>query len=206
MAFNYVFWSTKVPRNVAHLDSLVGFEDDFEIADGISHAADIPDDVYFDMRQDFPDNTLLADQHSNTNAFVLVSQRLRDFLAERVPEGIELLPTHIHDHKGKQVPEPYYIVNPLGTYPLLDEPRCNIVERSERRIIKLERLAIHEDRIPANRPLLRIDQLARYVAIRRDLADAISSGQFTGLRWVEPVELENIRIPADLVSLRPRKS
>lgn len=201
MTFNYVFWAAKTSEEVARLSSLTGFDDDFEIDDGVSHAHDFPADAHFRMHPDWPTSTVLADRLSNTSSLVVISSKLRDFLSDKIDERAELLPTIVFDHKGKALKTPYYIVHPVGQVKLLDYDACEVVDEIGPCIEEMKHFVIVEKPELDGRALFRAEHLARYVLIRRDLAQSIDEAGFTGNRWVEPEELRGREIPADLTDL-----
>lgn len=207
MTSDFLFWAGHVPVHVAQLSGLEGFADDFEINEGISHAGDFSPDAYYGMVPDFPDDTLLADQLCNISSHTVVSQRVQTFLAAQKLVALELLKARVLNHRKRDVGEPYYIVHPVGTVACLDRAACNIISEDEFGIDKLEKVAIVADRVPPDRLIFRIENLSRYVCVRRELAQAIDQQNFIGIRWVEPEEMGNgLRLPADLTSLPPRAS
>lgn len=203
MTFQYLFWAAADTDDVVRLSELKGFDEDFELEDGIAHAHDYPDDAHFDMNPDFPDSTVLADRLNNSSSLVVISPRLTDFVKKHAGGQVEFLATRIINHKGKLVPERYSIVNPIGQVPILDLDQCDVMEESTTRIERMGAFVVIPSAVPADRPLFRPEKLARYVLIRRDLAKAIDAAGFTGNRWVETSELVDVDIPADLSSLDP---
>jgi hypothetical protein len=204
MASEFLFWACKVPSHVALFTGLEGFEDDFEINEGVSHAHDFPSDTYFTFDPDYPNDTVLADQHRNTNSWTVVSKRVRELLASTAGPGLELLQVKVLDHKKRDVGAPYYIVHPAGTVTCLNRPACNILIEDEFGIDKLEKLVIESQKVPKDRLIFRIENLSRYVCVRRELAQTIDKAGFAGIRWVEPEEMTGRKLPADLSSLPPR--
>lgn len=204
MASEFLFWACKVPEHVALLSTIEGFEDDFEINEGVSHAGDFPSDASFSFDPDFPNNTLLADQHSNNNSFTLVSKRVQELLLSKAGPELELLQVKVLDHKKRDVGAPYFIVHPVGTVTCLDRPACNILKEDEFGIDKLEKVVIESHKVPKDRLIFRIENLARYVCVRRELAQIIDKAGFTGIRWVELEEMAGRKLPADLTTLPPR--
>ena len=204
MASEILFWACKVPKHVPILSGLEGFDDDFEINEGLAHAHDFPSDAVFRFDPDYPNDTLLADQHRNTNSFVLVSKRVQELLTSAGGPELELLQVKVLDHKKRDVGAPYFIVHPVGTVACLNRPACNILEEDEFGIEKLGKLVVESQKIPKDRLIFRIENLSRYVCVRRELAQTIDKAGFTGIRWVEPTELEGRDLPADLTSLPPR--
>lgn len=205
MASEFVFWAGTTPTHVAQLSGLEGFDDDFEINQGISHASDFPAGAYFPMDPDYPNDTLLADQLCNTNSFTLVSARVRELLVGKKLRDLELLEARVQDHKTRDVGAPFFIVHPLGTVTCLNRAACNITKEDEFRIKKLERVVIEPKQVPADRLIFRIENLARYICVRRELAQAIDKLKGTGIRWVELEELGGDEtLPPDLSSLAPR--
>lgn len=201
MTLNYVFWAAQTSEEVVRLTSLTGFDDDFEIDDGIAHAHDFPADAHFRMHPDWPHSTVLADRLSNTSSLVVISSKLRDFLADKLDQHTELLPVSVFDHKGKALKAPYYVVNPVGQVALLDFDACGVVDEVGPRIEEMAHFVTLEEPELDDRVLFRAEHLARYVLIRRDLSQLIDKAGFTGNRWVEPAELTGREIPSDLTDL-----
>ncbi|HET8934635.1 MAG TPA: hypothetical protein VFN67_14400 [Polyangiales bacterium] len=201
MTLNYVFWAAQTSEEVVRLTSLTGFDDDFEIDDGVAHAHDFPADAHFHMHVDWPTSTVLADRLSNTSSLVVVSSKLKDFLADKLDRHTELLPVTVFDHKGKALKTPFYIVHPVGQVELLDFDACEVVDEVGPRIEEMAKFVTLEKPELDDRVLLRAEHLARYVMIRRDLTRLIDKAGFTGNRWVEPEELTGREIPADLTDL-----
>jgi len=204
MAFDYVFWAAVVGDNTVRLTHLEGFSEDFELEEGIAHAHDYPDDARFAMSPDWPNSTILADHLSNISSLVVISPRLHDFVSTRADEKTEFLPTRVMDHKGKQLAERYWIVNPVGQAACLDGERCGVSKEMGISIEQMSHFAVVDAAVPRERRLFRMERLARYVLVHRELAKAIDAAGFTGNRWVEPSEILGRRIPADLTDLPPR--
>src|SRR5690606_16125524 len=138
MTLDYVFWAARTSEEIARLTALTGFDEDFELDEGIAHAHDFPADACFRMHPDWPTSTVLADRLSNISSLVVISERLRDFLVDKIDEHTELLPVTVYDHKGKALRSPYYIVNPVGQLPLLDFDACEVVDEIGPRIEEMK--------------------------------------------------------------------
>src|ERR1043165_8735212 len=121
----YVFWTQKEIEHGSRLQAATGYDDTWKLMDGLSLSTEFPENVTFAMNPNFPDNTLIADCPYNLNRLMIVSSRLQQFLAGRELPNVEYLQVAIVDLKGKVVPAPYFIVNPIGTRPLLRVDQCD---------------------------------------------------------------------------------
>jgi hypothetical protein len=200
MAFDYLFWGALDLDNVAHLHGLNGFDDDFELDEGIPHAHDFPDDASFAMNKDFPNHTQLADNLINTSSTVLISRKLRDFLEQYGTPDVEYLETRIINHKGKEIAERYSIVHPTVVADCIDRKKSQVTEDSNGSIERMAAFALIDANIP-DRPIFRVAGLGTFIVVRRDLAAAIDQAGFTGNRWVEASKLANIELPPSVTSM-----
>jgi hypothetical protein len=141
--------------------------------------------VQFPFSPDFPDNTVLSDNLMNKYQLIVVSERLKEFLAGRKLGLVEYQPVIVRDHKGKKT-EPYYLVNPLNPIDCLDRQASGAIVRptEKTQIMHVKRLVLRKDAIDPNRQLFRIANYTQARMVRRDLVAAIEK-MFVGLKFRE---------------------
>lgn len=200
---NYVFWHRRGVPHGCRLQAMEGYGDTWKLHDGTSLRGEVPADASFAMNPNFPDNTLTPDYLMNIDDVALVSTRLKALLESwRLPD-VEYLDVKVLDHKGKSLKPPYFIVNPTGTFPILELDACGaeMDELDESMIISMKSFAVAEDALAKAPPLFRARHIPSFLLMRRDLAKAIEANGFTGSRWLEPTALatgEIVRLLSDL--------
>ncbi|MGK3961292.1 DUF1629 domain-containing protein [Sorangium sp. So ce1667] len=183
---SYVIWGRERVDGACMLYKLSGVEKVFQLLNGVPRAAGFPGDATYSMDPNFPDDMLLTDSLNNPDMLIVVSERLRQLIASKATRGVEYLPVTIIDHKGKAAGR-YTIVHPIEPLDCLDLDRC---EPRRSRIVKtmiddVKRLVLDDSKLDPERALFRPLGFPRVVLVRRDVADAISAGGFSGTRWVE---------------------
>jgi len=187
MTSKYVIWTHAAVEHAVVLDEMKGYDDDFRLVNGERVAKGFPSKVKFTMDKEFPTDTLLTDNLLNSDRLIVASERLADFLRERDSKLIEYLPVTIVDHKRKPIKEPYFIAHPVDPVDCLDIEACGAkyLPIDEDNIWKLDRLAVQESKVSAQRMLFRPKAYNAVILVRRDLANAISKEGFTGVSWTE---------------------
>jgi hypothetical protein len=188
---DYVVWDTKVVPHCFVLDQLKGVDLDVELRMGVPCGESFPPDAVFTVDPDFPNNIRLADTFDNTKRLVLVSEKLKDFLASWNPPEVEFLAVTILDHKSRPAAK-YFIVHPIHPVDALNpaESGATYAKRNPEWIKEVTTLALDEDKIDKSRQLFKLKYFYNCVLVRRDLADAIAKGGFTGVKWVECSQYE----------------
>jgi hypothetical protein len=67
----------------------------------------------------------LADFQNNNRALLIVSRRVKDIFVRLNSGETEYLPLAVHDAKKKLASRDYFIVNPIGTYDVVDPARSS---------------------------------------------------------------------------------
>ncbi|NRF66446.1 hypothetical protein HLB44_05575 [Aquincola sp. S2] len=186
MTAEYVIWKYVSVPHACVLNKLTGLEKQFRLRRGVPLQADFPDDVAFHMHPDFPNDLVLADNVLNINQSNVVSPRLRDFLAGRQLPSVEFLPLKIIDHKGRGAGN-YFIVHPVDPIDCIDRSQSVFEESDlvEGAIDSMSRLVIDPARIPAGRPLFKLQAFSDITLVHRDLTAAIDQQGFSGIGWTE---------------------
>lgn len=184
---NYVVWRFNDVSNSCVLDELSGVSKTFQIRKGVPRAGGFPSDAKFTLDPDYPNDTLLVDAFDNVYRMVVISPALKSFLEGRNVKNTEFLPVTIIDHKGKPKAK-YFILHPLYPVECLDleasGARWDTVNKDT--IDSVQRLVLNTEKIDPNLQILKMKFFYNYLLVRRELADAITSEGFTGIRWVNP--------------------
>jgi hypothetical protein len=189
----YVVWDTKVVPHCFVLDQLKGVDLDVELRMGVPFGESFPPDAVFTVDSDFPNNIRLADTFDNSKGLVIVSEKLKDFLASWNATEVEFLGVTILDHKSRPAAK-YFIVHPIHPVDALNpnESGARFSRRNAEWIDRVAKLVLDEDKIDKSRQLFKLKYFYDCVLVRRDLADAISKQGFTGVKWTECSQYESI--------------
>lgn len=187
MSARHLVWRTNPGKKYCGLQGLRNVPRQFEINRGISRAHGFPADAHFTMNKAYPKQVAVSDSLENMDDMVVVSAALRDFVETQAPRSLEILPVRIINHKGRDVGQPFWILNPLEIVDCIDQAaskvRFGALDPTE--IVTYEKLMLDPSAIPADLLLFRPKFLEGAVMVRRDVADAIVAKGFTGLAFIE---------------------
>lgn len=184
---NYVFGKSLPGPNACFLGTLQDVEDDYELLRGVPRKEGFPESAHFRMSDDFPRNLVLEDFLRNQNKLLVVSERLRELLeAERLKNN-EFIPVQIINHKGRQTKEAYYILHQITLQDCINEAESEFIENDidPELFFDVSELVIDEARIDPDVALFRMRRFPEVPIFRRDLADRIKAGGYTGMRFRE---------------------
>lgn len=187
MSADHLVWRATTGGKYCVLKGLSGVRKQYEVKRGVSRANGWPDDAHFKMDEDYPKQVALADNLSNMDDIVVVSNTLKELVEGRAPPSLEILPVRVINHKGRDAGAPFWILSPLAVVDCIDLAASNALfgALNPAQIVGLDRLVLDPARIPADLPLFRAKNLELRVLVRRDLADAIVAEGFTGLLFAE---------------------
>ena len=187
MDLEYVVWESKEEPNCCSLDEFLNVEKQYRLTDGVPMLVDFPSDASFTMDPDFPTDMVLVDNLINTDGLVIVSQELKEFLAGENLQEVEFLPVTIINHKGRPVPDPYFIVHPINHVECLDleesEAEFDLIDTDA--IDSVEQIALDDSKVDSAREFFRPAPFCDVALISKRLAQAIDDAGFTGVRWIE---------------------
>jgi hypothetical protein len=184
---DYVVWTRDILDGAVALARLTGFEDDWQLMDGVSLPAGLPAKARFPMDPDYPDDVMLTDNLYNIELLIVASQKLRDLVESADPAKVEYLPVPIVNHKKRAIKEPYFIMHPIEPVDCLVVDACDPTWDSidKTAITRVKQLVVDAQRIPADRLLFRPKAFPDAILTHRRLADKIDAAGCTGVRWVE---------------------
>lgn len=171
-------------KKYAVLTLAQGVPDYFERFAAVPLAHRWPADAVIHMDAAFRKNLALADIHGAMGSFV-VSQRFVDLVRTMGEREAEFLPIAIIDHKGKPVPEPYYLLNGTRVVDCIDlsasDVRWNVLAPTE--IAGTMRLVLDPAKLPRDGLIIRPHHLRGVHLFREELAAALDSAGATGIYW-----------------------
>ena len=187
MESNYLIWERDIVDGACSLESLKGFEDDWQLRAGMELSRTFPATAAFHFDPDDPTGLGLTDSLYNANRVIVASPRLRRVIEQANVPLVEFLPVAVYNHKKRAIAEPYCIVNPLQPVDCLVvdacEPQWGRIDKKN--ISRLKRFVIDEARIDPARRLFRVTYYRPAIVVHRELAEAIDAAGVTGTRWIE---------------------
>ncbi len=187
MSDNYVIWKYKHVRSAAILSDAKGLDRVFRLKEGVPLLHELSGSVTFDMDPDFPTDLRLLDNMRNIDKLAVTSKRLKEAIEAKQVTDVEYLPVSIIDHKGRTASSDCFVVHQLNSVDAIDRER-SVFEMSDivpEDIDVIQKLVLDPERIPRHRHMFRLKNFGELILVRRDLADALSQGGFTGLTWQE---------------------
>lgn len=180
--------SVKVP-GAPWLETIENVPDEEDLAFGVSRVHGFPKNASFSMSDDYPKDVGLADAFKNVSSLLVVSERLRQEL-ESVPGALfenEVLPIKIFNHKKRAEKAPYFIVHQVNHPICLDEKKTQGTRMAidPKKFQFVTAMVLDEKKIDTKKMLFRVAQFPDVPLIRRDLAEKLSTGKFTGLEFHE---------------------
>jgi hypothetical protein len=154
-------------------DFLMHCMDSYLLHEGVSVKSWFPTDSVFQLADDY--GVKLTDSIPNTLHLLIVSEKLKGVLEEKSGAEIEFLPVHLRNQKGRLVPQPYFIANPLGSVECVDRERSKFRTSAIRpdQVFHFYRLALDPTRILPDAKLFRLKEKSSLIIVRQDLADDI---------------------------------
>ena len=188
---DFVFWTRAEVPHACRLQEMTGFADKWRLRDGLPLQGELTENATFEMNPEFPDDTLTPDCLSNLDEVILVSSRVKEFLEGKRLASVEYLSVTVRDLKGKTVKPSYFIVNPVGTVPLLrlDECEATMDTLDASKIASLKKFVVDESILKTVSPLFRAAGLSDYLMIGKGLAGDLVANGFVGNRWIDPQSL-----------------
>ena len=184
---SYVIWKAIFEEGYCVCGGLENFEDSHKLKRGISIGEYFPADALFRMDPDFPKDIKLSDNIRNKGGFMLVSKEIKELIEREHVNNSEYLSVKIINHKGRVASENYFIINPLGIYDAIDldssSVKWNNINPEE--ISTCLKLILKKEYIPADAKMFRLKYFSRHVVLRRDLAEQIKNGSFTGISFTD---------------------
>jgi hypothetical protein len=181
-------WSRDV-KHAARLQDMINFDDAPSFVLGRPLQGTFPDNVQFQMDPDAPRDTVLTDFLVNINSLLVVSRRLKEFLAARAIKSVEYLPVTILNHKGKVASPDYFIVHTIDDIDCLDlaksVPRYSQIRKEA--INRVQKMVLDPALVDPARELFQVKNLDGFTFATRSLAEAMTKEKFTSIEWL-PIE------------------
>jgi len=184
----YLIGESDAGPGACQLKSLMDFERDFELYDGISRVSDSSADAYFEMDDDFPDDIRTEDFIANLNSVLVVSERTRQTLEATGLKNNEFLPVKIINHKGRKEKSPFYVLHQVELQDCIDFDKtvCTRNAIDPDLLSSISQLVLDERRIDPTVSLFRLKHFPHVPMFREDLVEKIRSAGLTGIKFTEP--------------------
>lgn len=159
--------------------------DDFRLAQGVRLQPDYPDRVVLPL--DPRAGNMRVDFIRNLDRLIIASPRAVEAMRKAgvSEKDVELLPVLLQDKKGRVLPEPHTIVNPIRKVDCLDRKRSgfeNYPDSDE--VMGIGKLFVVPKAVPEKLVLFRLGERPEFILVRSDLCEAIEAAQLTGFRAV----------------------
>ncbi|HYV46023.1 MAG TPA: DUF1629 domain-containing protein [Myxococcaceae bacterium] len=187
---NYLIARSEGSDGACVLGGLREVDDLHEFQEGVSRAANFPDDANFRMSPSFPKDIRLEDAIHNMDMLLVASERVKKFLeAEKVP-GQEMLPVTIFNHKGRKEKAPYFVIHQVGLQDCIDLKKTKWKKNplDDSQITDVRKLTLDEKKIDKKAQLFRLKSYGIPLVIRADLAEKIKKAGFTGFEFIPLIE------------------
>jgi hypothetical protein len=187
---NYVISKAVAGTKLCVLETVDGFEDSLDIIRGVSLAVR-PQGVRFHMDPNFPKQVEVPDWVKNLPNAIVVSRRLKDFIAAAQPD-VQYVPIQILDTKGRVASIDHFALNPLPLVDAIDRAKSEIDWNpiDPELIAACTTMVLDESRIPSGMRLFRLKHYPSKILFARELAQAIKQSGFTGIKFIEVEDLE----------------
>ena len=181
----FVYAFSELCKGACVLGGLREVDKTYELLRGVPRAASFPVEARFDMNVDF--GIKLQDVLRNSDQLLVVSEKLRDRLANAALKNVELLPVAIHDTKGRSVKASFFIVHTTVLQDCLDLAKT-VGDRNPINpdlFLTMDALVVDETRIDPDVSVFRPAHYPNILLVRRDLAESILAEGFTGIAFDE---------------------
>lgn len=154
------------------------------IARGRSMGDDFPAQAEISMTEG-REGIRLASLVGHTQNFIVASRALQTIIREAYGatpfrDRIEFLPVSIIDHRGRVRSDEYALVNPLGTFDVLDHERSE-VKYYEGYVIGVDKYVLDAEKVAAAPPLFRLQEKPSRYLVQESLAQAIDQATLTNV-------------------------
>lgn len=158
----------------------------FKILKALSIKEYYPDDATFSMH-DYAGGLVVADYISNSFGYTIISGKFKkiidDFIA---PLNVEFLPLTIVNHKGRNHPGVFYILNMLDTIECVDLTKSVIqIDEIETDYFHwIEKLVLSETRIPENCHIFRLKNMPKIFLVSELLKTKLIDNDIKGVNFI----------------------
>jgi hypothetical protein len=169
-------------RRTSYIEDII-IPNEWELTEGVPIKHSVPESTTFKLSPKRGD--MLCDFVPNLSRVLILSEpAIRLLQAEGLTgdELIEYLPIILLDKRGRPTRTRYYLVNPLLKVDCMDVEASEVLRATATgEILHVERLKIHEDKVPPDAKLFRLGECTEVILIRSDLLQRIQEAGLTGL-------------------------
>lgn len=189
---DYFVWKWARVPNAISVEDVQNLDDTDRFVDGEPWGSAFPPDVTFQLNSERRKDTVATDNVSNVDLFALVSTPLKEFVEKWPVQSVEFLPVTILDHKGKPLPQRYFIVHPFHDLECLDVAASGVQFSQIRKesMTRVKRLVFDPKFEDPKRDLFRIKNFPDLVLVSRPLAEALQAKKFSALRFIPATDYD----------------
>jgi hypothetical protein len=139
------------------------------------------------MSEDFEDDIKTEDFISNTTDALVVSQRIKDLLADIELKNNEWLSVSIINHRKRKVKTPYFILNQLNLQDCIDLEQSVFIRNAidPDLFLVIKRLVVSEKKIEEGLAIFRMHHYPFVCLFHRSVAEKIQREACTGIEFRE---------------------
>jgi hypothetical protein len=159
----------------------------WQLDEGVSRAANFPDDMSCEMDPRYPKNIQLSDNLAGS-VLTVISGKVKAILEkEAAANRVEYLPVQIINHKKRLASKDYFILHPLDVCDCIDLDKSGVEWNriTANLICACKGLVLKEDAIPPDYKLFRLKYWGYIILARSDLVDKLKGAGLTGLVFRE---------------------
>jgi len=154
---------------------------------GSSLAKRFPKNATLQFDAKYADRRTVMDFLDNSLGIPIASSRVRALIDELEAPKIEWLPVKVKDHKGNQIPEPYFLLNPVGGQEAIDMKKSEVVMDNmlEGRVSQIDKLVIDPKGIEAGVRVFRLSRQPSVILVDDAVKKAFKKNGITGCRLIK---------------------
>ena len=186
----YLGWRSSVENETCVLETLQNVSDLFELSRGVSRATNFPEDALLHMDANFPKAVKLADQLDSDSGLTIVNAKIAAAITQLSLPDVELLPVSILNHKGDDINQKYFVVNPYTVIDCIDKEASTLMWNplDKDLIAGVLELKLLDD-FKTESIIFRPKHYPQRILVREDFAKKIEALNPSGIRFVEIDEL-----------------
>ncbi|HVE86926.1 MAG TPA: DUF1629 domain-containing protein [Myxococcales bacterium] len=158
--------------------------DDWDWYSGEPLAKKFPKNATANFDDHYPDRRTLMDFLDNSMERVIASGKVKDILDGLKVKQIEWLPVTVKDHKGKALPDPYFVMNPLGGQDAIDMEKSDVIMDNliEGDVSRIKKLVLNTKAIDKDAKVFRMNHRRHVILVDDEVHKAFKKAELTGCR------------------------
>lgn len=173
-------------NDAARYCRIQNYDDKWELTDGMVIGDDYPPDVEFTMNENFPDFVGRNDFLHTNGKYLVVQSRVRELFEQQGVPHLQFLDVVVKDHKGRKVPETFWLVNITEHVDCIDQDATKFEWNTldDEKMTEVSNLTLSNTTL-SGVLLSRAKFLPKLLIIATSLADQMKVAGFTGFEAKE---------------------